>query len=94
MRYVVDATYLDGYRLRVRFDDGATKNVDLHPHLDGPICEPLRDVAYFRSFKVDQDIDTVVWANGADFAPEFLYEIGEDVSEQQFADGHPLRIPR
>ena len=94
MRYVVDATYLDGYRLRVRFDDGTTKSVDLHPHLDGPICEPLRDITYFKSFKVDHDLDTVVWENGADFAPEFLYEIGEEVCEQQPAVGPSLRFGR
>ena len=94
MRYVVDATYLDGYRLRVRFDDGTTKSVDLHPHLDGPICEPLRDITYFKSFKVDHDLDTVVWENGADFAPEFLYEIGEEVREQQPAVGPSLRFGR
>ena len=94
MRYVVDATYLDGYRLRVRFDNGSTKIVDLYPHLDGPICEPLRDIAYFKSFRVDRDIDTVVWENGADFAPEFLYEIGEDVSEHLPADGPSLRFGR
>ena len=92
MLYVVDATYVDGYRLCVRFDEGTTKIVDLHPHLDGPIFEPLRDIAYFKSFKVDHDVDTVVWENGADFAPEFLYEIGEDVSEQQPAGGPSLRF--
>ncbi len=94
MRYVVDAIYLDGYRLRVRFDDRSTKIVDLIPHLNGPICEPLRDMTYSRSFRVDHDIDTVVWENGADFAPEFLYEIGEDASEQLAADGSSLRFGR
>ncbi|HQE62954.1 MAG TPA: DUF2442 domain-containing protein [Candidatus Hydrogenedentes bacterium] len=94
MRYAVDAIYLDGYRLRMRFDDGSMKIVDLYPHLDGPICEPLRDMTYFKSFRVDHDIDTVVWENGADFAPEFLYEIGEDVGEQLPADGPSLRFGR
>ena len=46
-----------------------------------PIFEPLKDLSYFRQFKVNHDIDTVVWPNHADFAPEFLYEIGEMVSE-------------
>ncbi len=94
MRCVVDATYLDGYRLSVRFDDGSAKIVDLSPHLDGPNCEPLRDLTYFKSFKVDHDVDTIVWENGADFAPEFLYEIGRDVSEQFPADGPSLRFGR
>ena len=94
MRYIVDATYLDGYRLCVRFDNGITKIVDLAAHLDGPICEPLRDIAYFKRFRLDRDIDTVVWENGADFAPEFLYAIGEDMSEQLPADGPSLRFGR
>jgi hypothetical protein len=94
MRYVVDATYLDGYRLRVEFDDGTIKVVDLYCHLDGPIFEPLRDLTYFKNFQVNHDIDTVAWENGADFAPEFLYEIGEEVSEQRPAGGPPLRSGR
>lgn len=77
MHYVTDATYVADHKIRVRFDDDQVKVVDLGPHLDGPIFEPLRDVAYFRQFKVNRDIDTVVWANDADFSPDFLYEIGE-----------------
>lgn len=94
MRYIIDATYLDGYRLRLEFDDGIMKVVDLYPHLDGPIFEPLRDLAYFRTFRLNHDIDTVVWDNGADFAPEFLYEIGEEVTEQRPEDGPLLRSGR
>ena len=40
--------------------------------MEGPIFEPLQDPEYFRSFRVDGDLHTVVWPNGADFAPEFL----------------------
>ena len=43
--------------------------------------EPLKDIAYFKSFRVNEDLDTVVWENGADFSPDFLYEIGQPVSE-------------
>jgi len=92
MRYLVDATHIDEYRLRVQFDDGVTKIVDLYSHLDGPIFEPLRDVTYFKRFTLNHDVDTVVWENGADFAPEFLYEIGVTVSEQQLADVSSLRL--
>jgi len=45
------------------------------------MIEPLKDIAYFKSFRVNEDLDTVVWENGADFSPDFLYEIGQPVSE-------------
>lgn len=81
MHYVVDAIYAGGYRLKVRFDTNETKLVDLEPHLDGPIFEPLKDVGYFQRFSVNADIDTVVWPNNADFSPDFLYEIGQTIQE-------------
>jgi len=86
VHYVIDAIYVEGHKLKVRFETDETKLVDLAPHLDGPIFEPLKDVAYFRSFRVSRDIDTVAWPNDADFSPDFLYEIGQPVSEQD--DGH------
>ncbi len=42
--------------------------------LYGEVLEPLKDAHYFRQFSVDPDLHTLVWPNGADFAPEFLYE--------------------
>jgi hypothetical protein len=81
MHYVTDASYLGGYKLQVRFENEEVRNVDLGNHLDGPIFEPLKDLSYFRQFEVNHDIDTVVWLNGADFSPDFLYEIGEPVGE-------------
>jgi hypothetical protein len=71
---VVDAHYVAGNVLRVRFNDGSEGEVDLSEELWGEMFEPLRDPAVFRSFRVDPDIHTVVWPNGADFAPEFLRE--------------------
>jgi len=82
MHYVIDASYVGGYKLKIRFDNGETRVVDLSDHLDGPVFEPLKDLPYFRRFTVNHDIDTVVWPNDADFSPDFLYEIGETVSEQ------------
>jgi hypothetical protein len=82
MRWVTEATYLGGYRLKIRFDNGEIKVVDLQPHLDGPIFEPLKDLNFFKSFCVNHDIDTIVWPNDADFSPDFLYEIGKKASEQ------------
>jgi hypothetical protein len=77
MHYVVDASYVDGYRLKVRFENDEVRVVDLTDHLGGPVFEALRDPSYFRQFTVNRDIDTVVWPNHADFSPDFLYEIGE-----------------
>ena len=77
--HVTSATVGEGYRLRVVFNDGVTKDVDLTGHLYGEVFEPLRDVALFRQVQVNPETNTVEWPNGADFAPEFLYEIGTEV---------------
>ena len=81
MRWVTEATYFGGYKLKIQFDNGEIKTVDLEPHLDGPIFEPLKYPEFFKSFYVNHDIDTIVWPNGADFSPDFLYEIGRKTSE-------------
>lgn len=92
MQWVTEATYLGGYKLKIRFDNGEIKAVDLEQHLDGPIFEPLKDPEVFKSFYVNHDIDTVVWPNNADFSPDFLYEIGGKASEQDAsADARILR---
>ena len=81
MHYVIDASYIGEYKLKIQFDDEEIRIVDLSDHLDGPIFEPLKDLSYFRRFILNHDIDTVVWPNNADFSPDFLFEIGEAVSE-------------
>jgi hypothetical protein len=81
MHYVIDASYLGEYKLKIRFENDEIHVVDLRNHLDGPIFEPLKDLSYFRQFEVNRDIDTIVWPNEADFSPDFLYEIGEPVNE-------------
>jgi len=69
---VVEGRYLNGYTVWLRFSDGAEGEIDLSKELHGPVFEPLRDVAYFRRFEVHPELRTLVWPNGADFAPEFL----------------------
>ncbi len=73
MRTVVEARTQEPYLLAVRFDDGTEKTIDLAPLLSGEVFEPLRDPAYFALASVDAELGTVVWPNGADLAPEFLY---------------------
>lgn len=71
---VINAKHLRDYVVWVRFNDGSEGEIDLAAELDGPIFEPLRDLAYFAQLRVDPDIHTIVWPNGADLAPEFLYD--------------------
>jgi len=81
MHWVKDASYVEGYKLRIRFENDEIKVVDLANHLDSGVFEPLKDISYFKLFEVNRDIDTVVWPNEADFSPDFLYAIGQVVSE-------------
>ena len=68
------AEYVSAYKLRVTFADGKIGNVDLSNELWGEVFEPLKDFEFFKSFRVDLELGTVVWPNGADFAPECLYQ--------------------
>ena len=61
------------YLLEVVFDNGEVRRVDLQPTLHGQMFEPLRDPALFAQVQVDPVLGTVVWPNGADLSPEFLY---------------------
>jgi hypothetical protein len=70
---VVEARYVRDYTVWLKFEDGAEGEVDLSAELHGPVFEPLRDLAY-RCFIVSADLGTISWPNGADFAPEFLYD--------------------
>jgi hypothetical protein len=71
---VIEARHVRAFIVLVRFQDGVQGEVDLEPQLYGEIFEALKDPQYFRQFRVDGDLHTLVWPNGADFAPEFLYE--------------------
>jgi len=75
MKYhVMSAKYISGYVLRLQFRDGTRGEIDLSEELTGPTFEPLRAIDTFKAFKVDSDFHTLVWPNGADLAPEFLYQ--------------------
>ena len=71
---VIKAEYLDGYRLLLQFNNGEKRIVDLSNSLRGSVYVPLKDINYFKQFSIK--FNTVEWENGADFAPEYLYEIG------------------
>ena len=79
MHWITDVSYIDDYKLKLKFENGKYKLVNLKPHLEGKIFEPLRDISCFKSVKLNKDIDTIVWQNNADFSPDFLYEIGQSI---------------
>jgi len=72
MPAVIQAKYRGDYRIHLLFNDSSEATVDFAQWLDGPVFESLKNREYFRRFFVDGG--TVVWPNGADIAPETLYE--------------------
>jgi hypothetical protein len=75
LTHVVDAKYRGGHRVWLKFNDGLEGEANLASELFGGVFKPLQDPGYFSSFRVDR---TLVWPNGADFAPEFLHAIVKD----------------
>ncbi len=71
---VMEARYVRDYVVWLRFRDGTAGEVDLGPELWGEVFEPLQDIEYFKKFSVHPEFQTLVWPNGADFAPEFLHD--------------------
>ena len=72
--HVVEVKYLRDYVIWVKFNDGIDGEVDLSAELEGEVFGPLMDKALFKTVKVDPLLQTIVWDNGADLAPEFLYD--------------------
>ena len=81
MHFVRDVKYVGDYKLQLKFEDGTLREVDLSHHLDGEVFVPLRKPERFRSVYLNTDLETIVWDNGADMSPDFLYEIGIPVAE-------------
>ena len=82
--HVTKATPLDGFRVRVSFDDGREGVADLSEALTGPAFELLTDPEVFKQLRVDEELQTIVWPNGTDLAPEYIYY-------QAFRDDTTLR---
>lgn len=71
---IIAAHHIREYVVWVKFEDGTEGEVDLRESLRGPVFEPLRDLEYFKQVRVDPELGTIVWPNGADIAPETLYD--------------------
>lgn len=74
MLKVTDVDYIEDYKLLITFNDNKRKLVNLEPYLEGEVFGELRDKSKFIQYGLTRI--TIEWANGADLAPEFLYEIG------------------
>jgi hypothetical protein len=75
LKDIISATALGDYRLQLRFEDGVEGVVDLAKRVSfRGVFEPLRDTSYFAQVRVNPELGTVVWPNGADLNPDVLYE--------------------
>ena len=73
--HILEVEVIRDFILRIEFNDGTMKAVDAKPLLTGPVFEPLNDPQFFARVTIDPVAQTVVWPNGADLAPEALYEL-------------------
>ena len=76
---VSEARYFTGFKILIKFNNGVSKMVDLENKLDGEIFKPLKNIDYFKTFSIN--FNTIGWDNGADLAPEYLYQIGKKVTQ-------------
>jgi Protein of unknown function (DUF2442) len=72
--HVVEARHIANHVVWLRFQDGTAGEIDLAPSLNGPVFKPLMNVDVFAQFSIRPEFHTLVWPNGADFAPEFLHD--------------------
>lgn len=75
MLNVTEVRYLHDHVVWLRFNDGVEGEVDLAHELEGEVFEPLREREFFARVKLDPQLRTIAWPNGADFAPEFLHSL-------------------
>src|SRR5439155_5247517 len=65
---------VSAFALRVRFDDNTEQTIDFRPILAGELYSPLRDLELFNQVRIDPEVETLVWPNGADFDPATLHD--------------------
>ncbi len=87
MRYVTNANYLDGHKIWLEFNDKRNGIIDLEKTMINdhrPIFKELANLEQFKKFRVESD--TIVWDNGLDLAPDFLYsKLSETKNNGKFA---------
>lgn len=73
--HILNVEVVKDFILKLEFNDGTVNVVDVEPLLTGPVFQPLHNPVFFAKVSIDPIAQTVVWPNGADFAPEALYEL-------------------
>ncbi|NOZ60991.1 MAG: DUF2442 domain-containing protein [Calditrichaeota bacterium] len=72
---VINAEYIENYKLKIEFEDGSAGIVDFSEYLEkGGVFAKFKDLNFFKNFIVSKELGTIVWANEIDIAPETLYE--------------------
>ena len=71
---VVSFGVVGPYTLRVGFDDNSEQTIDFRPVLAGELYSPLQDLGLFNRVRIDSEVHTLVWPNGADFDPATLHD--------------------
>jgi hypothetical protein len=72
---VISFTIEAPYTLRIQFNDGLEQVINFQPILAGDLFGPLRDLAVFNQVRIDPEVHTLVWPNGADFDPATLHDL-------------------
>jgi hypothetical protein len=92
LRRIKKVEYLSGYQLRLQFDNGRIKVVDLEGMLKNAknMFLQLVDVNYFK--KVECDGYSICWPNGIDFCPDLLYKAGKDIVQKSKRRNSPRSI--
>ena len=92
MNDVVNITYKRDYVFNIEFDDGVAGDVDFHEYIHkGPIFQPLKTKEFFNKAFIEGG--TIAWPNGADVAPETLYEkiVTTHPPRHSRAGGNPVK---
>jgi len=71
--HITEAKYIKDYMVEVSFNNGRKGVANLRDALKGPVFKSLKNKSNFASFTVDEELETIVWSNGADLAPEYVY---------------------
>ena len=75
MQYKINSVSIKGeYILELEFNDGTKKIINFKPMLKGKMYSPLKDIKWFNQVKLDKEVHTIVWPNGADFDPLILHD--------------------